>query len=218
MSTTDPSATHAQLMDGIYRRQRLIYDVTRKYYLFGRDHLIDTLDPPPGAKILEVACGTGRNLYRIGQRYPGRSLYGLDISNEMLVSARSKLGADAQLMQADACGFDAQTLFNTPHFDRIVLSYAISMIPDWTGAIRQAASQLAPGGSLHIVDFGDQQALPKTFRRGLRAWLAKFHVTPRDDLSAQLDRIADDTGATATTRPLYRRYAVHAVLTKPGSL
>ena len=31
---------HGQLMDSIYRGQRHIYDVTRKYYLFGRDRMI----------------------------------------------------------------------------------------------------------------------------------------------------------------------------------
>ena len=36
---------HADLMDRIYRRQRHVYDATRKYYLLGRDRLIER----PGA-------------------------------------------------------------------------------------------------------------------------------------------------------------------------
>ena len=32
--------SHAELMDGVYRHQRHIYDSTRKYYLLGRDRLI----------------------------------------------------------------------------------------------------------------------------------------------------------------------------------
>ncbi|RUV53463.1 SAM-dependent methyltransferase, partial [Mesorhizobium sp. M5C.F.Ca.IN.020.14.1.1] len=47
MSTTElparhaePPARHAELMDGVYRWQRHIYDLTRKYYLLGRDRLI----------------------------------------------------------------------------------------------------------------------------------------------------------------------------------
>ena len=35
---------HAALMDSVYRRQRHIYDLTRKYFLFGRDTLIEGLD------------------------------------------------------------------------------------------------------------------------------------------------------------------------------
>src|SRR5262249_43214804 len=52
----------AQEMDAIYRYQRYIYDATRKYYLFGRDRLIANLDPPERGTVLEIACGTGRNL------------------------------------------------------------------------------------------------------------------------------------------------------------
>ncbi|RUV80008.1 class I SAM-dependent methyltransferase, partial [Mesorhizobium sp. M1A.F.Ca.IN.020.32.1.1] len=82
---------HARLMDQMYRYQRYIYDFTRKYYLFGRDTLIRELNPPAGASVLEVGCGTGRNLALIGDLYPGRPLFGLDISAEMLATARAKL-------------------------------------------------------------------------------------------------------------------------------
>ena len=37
---------HASLMDAVYRHQRHVYDVTRKFYLLGRDHLIGELQPP----------------------------------------------------------------------------------------------------------------------------------------------------------------------------
>ena len=42
------AAAHGQHMDGIYRYQRYIYDATRKYYLLGRDRMLDGLRPPPG--------------------------------------------------------------------------------------------------------------------------------------------------------------------------
>lgn len=211
--TTDESRDHARLMDGIYRRQRLIYDITRKYYLLGRDTLIAELDPPEAGTVLEVACGTGRNLYRIGQRWPGRRLYGLDISEEMLTSARAKLGPGARLAQADACNFNPETLFGTAKLDRIVLSYSLSMIPDWQGAVREAVRHLAPGGSVHIVDFGTQERLPGWFRRALRAWLAKFHVAPRDELTAMLHEVvSEDAELSCEVRPLYRAYAHSAVV------
>ena len=53
-------AEHAERMDRMYRYQRHIYDLTRKYYLLGRDRLIDELQPPVGGHVLEVGCGTGR--------------------------------------------------------------------------------------------------------------------------------------------------------------
>ena len=182
------TASQAALMDGIYRGQRHIYDLTRKYYLFGRDGLIEQLAAPDGATVIEIACGTGRNLGAIKRRWPGTAVHGLDISAEMLKSARAALGTGARLAQGDACRFDASALFGRGGFDRVVLSYALSMIPDWERALQQAARLVAPGGSLHVVDFGSLEAMPAPLARGLRGWLARFHVSPRADLHEALLR------------------------------
>lgn len=198
MASANP--THAALMDEVYRGQRHIYDFTRKYYLFGRDTLIAGLDARPGMRVLEVACGTGRNLAKVAKAWPGVRLFGLDISSEMLKSARAALGADARLGEGDACAFDPQALLGEPTFERIVLSYSLSMIPDWQGALKHAAGQLAPGGALHVVDFGDLGGLPRPFQRALRAWLAKFHVAPRADLPAIAAEVAAARELTLESR------------------
>ena len=57
-------------MNRMYRRQRHIYDGTRRYYLLGRDQLISSLQPDAGASVLEIGCGTGRNLVLAGRLYP----------------------------------------------------------------------------------------------------------------------------------------------------
>lgn len=194
------STNHAALMDEVYRGQRHIYDFTRKYYLFGRDTLIAGLGAAPGMSVLEVACGTGRNLAKIGKAWPGVRLYGLDISAEMLKSARAALGNAAVLGQGDACTFDAAKVLGAARFDRMVLSYSLSMIPDWESAMDHAASLLAPQGALHIVDFGDLAGLPHPLAGGLRAWLAKFHVAPRVDLPAAAARIAHGRGLILTSQ------------------
>ncbi len=77
----------AALMDGMYRRQRHIYDLSRKFYLLGRDEAIARLRPAPGDRVLEIACGTGRNLVKLAQVYPDARLFGLDVSREMLATA-----------------------------------------------------------------------------------------------------------------------------------
>lgn len=206
------ATSHAVLMDRTYRHQRWIYDATRAYYLLGRDRLIDGLQPPPGGRVLEIACGTGRNLKRVADRYPDRQLSGLDISEQMLRSARSKLGPRAQLAQADACDFDAKALFGTAQFDRILLSYSLSMIPDWPRALEVALDHLAPDGSLHLVDFGRQHRLAGWARRGLNAWLARFHVTPRHGLHPLLTTLARRRGLTLQFEDLHASYAQHAIL------
>jgi S-adenosylmethionine-diacylgycerolhomoserine-N-methlytransferase len=84
-------------------------------------------------RVLEIACGTGRNLAKIGQRWRENRLCGLDISSEMLKSARANLGPSAVLGLGDACSFDAKQILGEAQFNRIVLSYSFSMIPDWEG-------------------------------------------------------------------------------------
>lgn len=180
---TSPARDQAALMDSIYRGQRHIYDVTRKYYLFGRDRLIADLKGPPGCAVLEIGCGTGRNLAHVARRWPGAALHGLDLSGEMLKSAGARLGERALLARGDATAFSADSLFGRRDFDRVLLPYVLSMIPDWRAAATQAVAVLAPGGSLHIVDFGDLAGLPAPLSSALRAWLARFHVTPRRELA-----------------------------------
>lgn len=205
------STDHGALMDNVYRYQRLFYDVTRKYYLLGRDDLISSIGAEPGTTVLEVACGTGRNLAKIRRSYPEARLFGLDISEEMLKSARAKLGDDVGLKQADACNFDPEALFGLPKFDHIVLSYSLSMIPDWQGAIAEANRHLSANGTLHIVDFGPQTDMPKWFDKALRGWLNKFHVTPRDTLEETLNA-QRQPNQTVTLKPMYNSYAIRATL------
>ena len=203
--------THGALMDQVYKRQRLIYDATRKYYLLGRDYALKQMMPAENAHVLEIACGTGRNLDQFDMRYPKRSLYGLDISSEMLISAEAKLGRRAKLALGDACDFSPSDLFDHLQFDQIMMSYCISMIPAWEDAIAEAVRHLTPGGTLHIVDFGDQTRMPRWFDRGLRNWLGKFHVFPRDSLPDALARL---DGVTLRHEPLLRSYAQYACVTK----
>lgn len=206
------SAAHADLMNGIYRHQRRIYDLTRKFFLLGRDHLIGALDAKADDRILEIACGTGRNLHKIASRYPGTRLYGFDLSDEMLKSARRALKGRAVLTRADARTFDGRNAFGTETFDRIIISYGLSMMPGWQTALATAAGHLAPGGSLHVVDFGGQSAWPSWFGRALRAWLSKFHVSPRSGIAGVLSELAAEHGGTAEFEALYRDYAVYGVL------
>lgn len=221
MSAVEGRADAAGLMDRMYRFQRHIYDATRKFYLLGRDGLIAGLKPPPGGAVLEIGCGTGRNLIKIAQRYPLARCYGLDVSEEMLRTAREQvakagLSERITLAQADATSFDPEALFGRAGFERVVISYALSMIPPWREALAQAMQVVAPGGALHIVDFGDQAHLPGPFRALLNRWLALFHVTPRRDLDAVVTELCAETGTIGGTTRLFGGYSVQAVAIRPA--
>ena len=65
---------------------------------------------------------------------------------------------------------------------------------------------LAPNGSLHIVDFGQQERLPGWFGRLLKAWLTRFHVTPRANLhDDEMDEMDDvEVEVEQTSKPKRR--------------
>lgn len=211
---------HADLMDRVYRHQRHIYDLTRKYYLLGRDRLIADLDPPPGGYVLELGCGTGRNLIAAARRYPEARFAGVDISAEMLETARAGIAragfADRiQVAQGDATGCDLSVMFGHDRYDRVFVSYALSMIPPWREVVSFALRATEAAGSVHIVDFGQQERLPAWFHRVLKRWLASFHVHPPADLFAVIQAEAGAVGATVETAELYRDYARAARIILP---
>lgn len=214
------SNDHAGLMDDMYRYQRYIYDLTRKYYLLGRDGTIAALDIPTGGTMLEVGCGTGRNLLLTRKMFPTARLFGLDISAQMLETAAANFRYESEkpvFRVADATAFTVADFGQDCGFDRIMISYALSMIPDWQGAIDASLSALAPGGSLHIVDFGQQENLPSPFRRLLRAWLKRFHVTPRADLKLVLEQRLAHHKASLRFEIIGGGYAWRAVITKQAT-
>ena len=200
-------------MDAIYRFQRHFYDLTRKPYLLGRDTLISELAVPPSGTVLEIGCGTARNLLRIARRYPTARCFGVDVSTAMLRTAKASIERERAAHRvraelADATSFDPKLLFGVDRFDRVVISYALSMIPGWKVVLQSSARHIAPNGALYVVDFGDQADLPGWFRQGLFSWLNCFSVTPRLDLYEQLDRVARSVDQPCRFRKLYKGYAV----------
>jgi S-adenosylmethionine-diacylgycerolhomoserine-N-methlytransferase len=200
-------------MDRMYRNQRHIYDLSRKFYLLGRDRLIHELAPPPGARICEIGCGTGRNLVALARRYPGAEIFGIDASTEMLKTARATIaGAGLSARVCIECclaeALDPVATFGLAEaFDVVVFSYTLSMIPDWGRAVDRAIEALKPGGALSVVDFSEQRGLPTWFRALLRRWLTLFEVMPRADLPGYLRAIAKRERGSLTVEPLYRDYA-----------
>jgi S-adenosylmethionine-diacylgycerolhomoserine-N-methlytransferase len=203
----------SQRMDKMYRYQRYIYDVTRKHYLYGRDQLLDKLDIAAGARVLEVGCGTGRNLAILAQRYSAAQFYGVDASNEMLNSARSRMSREisdgsVKLACCLAEAFDYRDTFAVRGpFDVIFFSYVLSMIPGWQAALENALSNLKPGGQLFVLDFCDQGELPAWFRSALRFWLARFGVVYRPELLDHLSKLSETHGAAVQVDMLAKRYS-----------
>lgn len=211
----------AQQMDQQYRYQRYVYDWSRKYYLLGRDTLLQEMPVQAGDTVLEIGCGTARNLVKMAYRFPAARLFGVDASSAMLETAQAKLHdtlyADRiQLRQGLAGQLHYRDFGLDKPFDHIVFSYVLSMIPQWQTALEQTLPLLKPSGCLHIVDFSDQAAMPAWFRKALLTWLAWFHVHPDPTMPGFLQQLAAKHNDRLTLRHLHGRYALLAHYQKRG--
>lgn len=207
-------------MDRMYRWTRHVYDASRKYYLLGRDHLVENLKPANTDLVVEVGCGTARNLRKTAVQYPGLKFYGIDASDEMLKTARAimhKRGLSDRVILAQGLAQDfdpADTFGFTRPIDKIVFSYALSIIPPWRESLDHALKLLKPGGEIHIVDFGGQEGLPPAFRKFLFWWLKKFHVYHKPDIANYLRRLELEKQGSLKIENLYHGYAYYAVFKK----
>lgn len=154
-----------QSLQGYYALHARIYDATRWAFLFGREKILwraaKIADPK---RILEVGCGTGRNLRSLRRMFPQADITGVDLSGDMLEVARRKTDGVKLIQQA----YDSPL---TGSYDLVLFSYALSMFnPGWENAIQAAKADLRPGGILAIVDFSHTRL--SVFRR----WMGFNHV------------------------------------------
>ena len=172
-----------------YRLHAPIYDATRWAFLFGRTRLIQLLGKFCAApkQILDLGCGTGKNLCALANAFPQAQITGVDLSAAMLAQAARNL---AQKLAPDARA--RISLRNTDialmpslQYDLIVCSYMLSM----TGAqlpetLEKLRSLLTPTGKLAIVDFDCTHA------RWFARWMGVNHVRMDGALAGLLQKFS----------------------------
>lgn len=184
-------------MNHMYRWMRHIYDASRKHYLLGRDELIHQLSAQKGQHICEVGCGTARNLIKLHKQYPEAHFYGLDVSDEMLKTARHslkkyKLEHEIKIIQADADSFGAQEEFGLAEkFDAIIFSYTLSLVPYWQACIEHGLTQLKEGGTLYILDFTSEKSHPLWMRKIVAPAFKMFQTYFKTGIEQHLKHMED---------------------------
>jgi S-adenosylmethionine-diacylgycerolhomoserine-N-methlytransferase len=153
-----------------YRFHSCIYDATRWSFLFGRTAIIKDFAAAAPRRILEVGCGTGRNLVELARRFPQAQITGVDLSAPMLDLARGKTAGFGPRLQLLHQAYTAP-LSDPPGYDLVLFSYALSMFnPGYDAALAAARSDLVPGGRIAVVDFHDSRF--GSFER----WMGVNHV------------------------------------------
>jgi S-adenosylmethionine-diacylgycerolhomoserine-N-methlytransferase len=172
-------AEHRAFLNRYYGISRFFYDVTRKYYLFGRDTALRQLAADPlWTRLIEIGPGTGRNLKWLRRARPNAQLGGIEASDAMLAHAQKRCPW-ATLRQGFAETAPLADVLDGPP-DRILFSYCLSMVKDRSGALANARRSLAPNGEVIVVDFADFAGFPGGLAAPFRSWLRTFHVEPLD--------------------------------------
>jgi SAM-dependent methyltransferase len=143
--------SHALALGAFYGAQSAHYDRFRERLLHGRAELIASLDLPRHARVVELGGGTGRNIEFFGERIACIARYDVvDLCAPLLARARERARTIPVLHAIEA---DATTWRPPQRVDAVILSYALTMIPDWRAALANAMAMLKPGGTLAVVDF-----------------------------------------------------------------
>jgi ubiquinone/menaquinone biosynthesis C-methylase UbiE len=117
-----------------------------------RARAIRKLQLRSGESVLEVGCGTGRNLpYLEAAVGPSGQIFGVDLSEKMLARAQALCERqgwkNVMLAQANALDFRAPRLL-----DAVLFSLSYSVMQNRERILNQVWSQLRGGGRLVIVD------------------------------------------------------------------
>jgi ubiquinone/menaquinone biosynthesis C-methylase UbiE len=113
---------------------------------------VRTLDILPTDRVLEVGCGSGRNLPLLVEALgPDGELVAFDYSVDMLAAAR-QLGVRRGWRNVRYLRGDAAHLGVDGTFDRILCVLAMSAIPDFRSALDRCHDVLRPGGRLVVCD------------------------------------------------------------------
>jgi demethylmenaquinone methyltransferase/2-methoxy-6-polyprenyl-1,4-benzoquinol methylase len=150
------SARKRQALD-LFRGLPRHYDFLSAALSFGQDPrwrraLVQELAPPAGARVLDVATGTGMVAAELLARHGDCTVVGLDQSAEMLAVARARFEGDPRVELVEA---QAERLpFADESFEALTFTYLLRYVEDPAATLRELARVLKPGGRVSSLEFG----------------------------------------------------------------
>jgi phosphatidylethanolamine/phosphatidyl-N-methylethanolamine N-methyltransferase len=139
----------------IYAGYSNVYDYIFKWFFSPRhQHVINSLNIGPNARVLDVGVGTGLSL----PLYPRHCrVVGIDLSGDMLKKARKKVRkyglTGVSLLEMDA----SRLAFQDNTFDFVVAAFVISVVPDPVRVISEMKRVAKPEGRIVIINHFQSQ-------------------------------------------------------------
>jgi demethylmenaquinone methyltransferase / 2-methoxy-6-polyprenyl-1,4-benzoquinol methylase len=145
---------------GMFGRVAARYDLLNHLLSFNLDkrwrartvERVANLLARPGAKVLDLCCGTGDVLLSLQARGGGAAIYGSDFCHPMLIEARRKLAAHklrSPLFEADALALPLAS----NSLDLITVAFGFRNLTNYRHGLEELARVLKPGGMLAILEF-----------------------------------------------------------------
>jgi ubiquinone/menaquinone biosynthesis C-methylase UbiE len=111
--------------------------------------MLDLLHVQPGEKILDVACGAGKQCFSYYDTLHGEaSIIGGDVSPELLNQARSEAARRNARITFTDLNFNQKFPYEDAHFDLLSCCFAIYYAEDMPFTISEMRRVLRPGGRL----------------------------------------------------------------------
>jgi ubiquinone/menaquinone biosynthesis C-methylase UbiE len=186
--------------DRFYRSQARIYDLTRPLFLLDRAAAAARLDIRPGDRVFDFGCGTGLNVPHL-ERAGATRITGVDRSREMLARAAAR-HPQARFVRADAAHVQLGE-----RAERILCTYALSLMRPPDAALRNMHEHLTEDGVLVLLDFhrlrGAFAPLAPLYRRWFRLFGVDTDLDPAPllrELFREVDVEVRRSGYVALTR------------------
>ncbi|MBM4009237.1 MAG: bifunctional demethylmenaquinone methyltransferase/2-methoxy-6-polyprenyl-1,4-benzoquinol methylase UbiE [Planctomycetes bacterium] len=154
----------AQRVQAMFTAIAHAYDINNRLHSLGLDQswrrrTVRLVEPIPGSRVLDVACGTG-DLTEAFARAGAAEVIGLDYTAAMLDHARMKAAkAGGTVANIRYLQGDAQSLpFADASFDIVSIAFGIRNVADPSKALAEFRRVLTPGGRLAILEFSRPKA------------------------------------------------------------
>jgi demethylmenaquinone methyltransferase/2-methoxy-6-polyprenyl-1,4-benzoquinol methylase len=102
----------------------------------------------PGAKVLDVCCGTGDLTLALNSRSQSATVFGSDFCHPMLEKANGKT-AHGRWFEADAL----QLPIAGASFDLVTTAFGFRNLTNYSGGLGEVRRILKPGGTIAILEF-----------------------------------------------------------------
>lgn len=157
-----------------------------------RSAAVHALGIQDGARILDLACGTGINFENLITVNANGWLLGLDYSLGSLEQAQERVKRNRWDKVVLGLGDAAQLPFANNTFDRVLCTYALKAIPLYQQALDEVQRVLKPQGVFVVMDAALSDGMTR-FLNPLIRWMARgfFYAIDRPLINEIARRFQD---------------------------